>query len=166
MEKVIIIRYSEIYLKGKNRGFFERVFEDNLRNAIREFDLELVKQFGRYLVQKFAEEDAEQIVEKLKKVFGLHTLSLAYATSSDMDSIFEAAKLLCREEGTFKVESHRGDKKYPLPNIILTRIVRQHVRRKEQLVVLVDQQVNVPVLTRPQRKLVGVSTRQLVFSNV
>ena len=121
MEKVIIIRYSEIYLKGKNRGFFERVFEDNLRNAIREFDLELVKQFGRYLVQKFAEEDAEQIVEKLKKVFGLHTLSLAYATSSDMDSIFEAAKLLCREEGTFKVESHRGDKKYPLTSVEISK---------------------------------------------
>ncbi len=121
MEKVIIIRYSEIYLKGKNRGFFERAFETNLRRALQGVDAELIKQSGRYLVQNFAEYDTEEIVEKLKKVFGLHTLSVAYVTSSDMDSIFEAAKLLCREEGTFKVESHRGDKKYPLTSVEISK---------------------------------------------
>lgn len=121
MEKVIIIRYSEIYLKGKNRGFFERAFETNLRNAVKNYNLELVKQSGRYLVQKFAEEETDEIVDKLKKVFGLHTLSLAYITNSDMESIFEAAKCLCREEGTFKVESHRGDKKYPLTSVEISK---------------------------------------------
>ena len=87
MKKVIIIRYSEIYLKGKNRGFFERAFETNLRRAIEDFDAELIKNSGRYLVQNFPEDQTEEIIEKLKKVFGLHTLSLAYETSSDMDSI-------------------------------------------------------------------------------
>ena len=88
MERVIIIRYSEIYLKGKNRGFFERAFETNLRRALDGFDAELIKNSGRYLVQSFPEEQTEEIVEKLKKVFGLHTMSVAYETSSDMDSIF------------------------------------------------------------------------------
>ena len=121
MKKVIIIRYAEIYLKGKNRGFFERAFEKNLQSALDDFSCELVKQSGRYLVQDFAEEDAETIVERLKKVFGLHTLSLAYETSSDMESIFEAAKLVARSEGTFKVESHRGDKKYPLTSVEISK---------------------------------------------
>ena len=66
MKRVIIIRYSEIYLKGKNRGFFERAFEQNLRRAIAGYEAELVKQLGRYLVQNFAEEDTDEIVEKLK----------------------------------------------------------------------------------------------------
>ena len=121
MEKVIIIRYSEIYLKGKNRGFFERAFETNLRRAIDGFDAELIKNSGRYLVQNFPEDQTEEIIEKLKKVFGLHTLSLAYETSSDMDSIFEVAKLQARTEGTFKVESHRGDKKYPLTSVEISK---------------------------------------------
>ena len=121
MKRVIIIRYSEIYLKGKNRGFFERAFETNLRRALESFDAELIKNSGRYLVQEFPEEQTEEIVEKLKKVFGLHTLSVAYETSSDMDSIFEAAKLLTRTEGTFKVESHRGDKKYPLTSVEISK---------------------------------------------
>lgn len=121
MERVIIIRYAEIFLKGKNRGFFEKAFENNMRRALQGVDCELVKQSGRYLVQNFAEEETDEIVEKLKKVFGLHTLSVAYVTSSDMKSIFEAAKLLLKDSGTFKVESHRGDKKYPLTSVEISK---------------------------------------------
>ncbi|MBE7084836.1 MAG: tRNA 4-thiouridine(8) synthase ThiI [Clostridiales bacterium] len=121
MKQVLIIRYAEIWLKGKNRGFFERAFETNLTRAIKDFSCSLVKQSGRYLVCDFAEYETEAIIDKLKKVFGAHTISLAYETDSDMDSIFEAAKLICKNEGTFKVESHRGDKKYPLTSVEISK---------------------------------------------
>ncbi len=121
MKKVIIIRYSEIFLKGKNRGFFEKAFQTNLQRALDGVSCQLIKQSGRYLVEDFDESETDEIVERLKKVFGLHTLSVAIETSSDMNSIFEVAKTLCKNEGTFKVESHRGDKKYPLTSIELSR---------------------------------------------
>lgn len=121
MKRVIIIRYAELFLKGKNRGFFERAFEKNLQAALQGFRCELVKQSGRYLVQNFEEEETEAIVEKLQKVFGLHTLSVAYETSSDLTDIFETAKLILRPTGTFKVETHRGDKKYPLTSVEISR---------------------------------------------
>lgn len=121
MKKVIIIRYAELFLKGKNRGFFERAFETNLRRALRGFECELIKNSGRYLVQNFADYEAEEIMECLKKVFGIHTMSLAYETASDMQSIFEVAKTLIRPSGTFKVESHRGDKKYPMTSVEISK---------------------------------------------
>ena len=121
MKKVIIIRYSEIWLKGKNKGFFERAFETNLNRAVRDFNCELVKQSGRYLIQNFYEDEADAIIEKLKKVFGAHTISLAYETATDMDSLLEAALLVCNPCGTFKVESHRGDKKYPLTSVEISK---------------------------------------------
>ena len=34
MEKVIIVRYCEIHLKGKNRGYFEKIFMMNLEKAL------------------------------------------------------------------------------------------------------------------------------------
>ena len=120
MKRVIIIRYAELFLKGKNRGFFERAFEKNLQNAVRDFEHEFVKQSGRYLVQNFDEDETEAIVERLKKVFGVHTISVAYETSTDLTDIFETAKLILRPSGTFKVESHRGDKKYPLTSAQFT----------------------------------------------
>ena len=121
MKKVIIIRYAELFLKGKNRGFFERAFETNLRRALRGFECELIKNSGRYLVQNFADYEAEEIMECLKKVFGIHTMSLAYETASDMQSIFEVAKTLIRPSGTCKVESHRGDKKYPMTSVEISK---------------------------------------------
>ncbi len=121
MKKVIIIRYAELYLKGKNRGFFERAFENNLVRALKGIEHEFVKNTGRYLIKNFYEEDADCILDRLKKVFGVHTLSLAYETESDLDSIFEAAKLVSRTQGTFKVESHRGDKKYPLTSVEISK---------------------------------------------
>ncbi len=121
MKQVIIIRYSEIWLKGKNKGFFESAFINNLRRALQGFDCKLEKHSGRYFVSDFADYESDEIVAKLKKVFGTHTLSIAYETLSDMDSIFEAAKTLSREEGTFKVESHRGDKKYPLTSVEISK---------------------------------------------
>ena len=121
MNKVIIIRYAEIWLKGKNRGYFERMFETNLKAALKGIDHKFVKQCGRYLIEEFAEYETEEIVERLKKVFGVHTLSLAYETDADMNSIFETAKLVCKEEGTFKVESHRGDKRYPKTSVEISR---------------------------------------------
>ncbi len=121
MKKVIIIRYAEIYLKGKNKGFFERAFENNLQKALQGIEHTFVKNTGRYLVKDFYEEDAEAILQRLQKVFGAHSLSMAYETDSDLDSIFEAAKLVSRASGTFKVESHRGDKKYPLTSVEISR---------------------------------------------
>ena len=121
MKKVIMIRYAEIFLKGKNRGFFERMLEENIRKALQGVSCKLVKQNCRYAIEEFEDEQTEEIIEKLKKVFGIHTLSVAYETASDMESIFQTALPLCRESGTFKVESHRGDKQYPLTSVEISK---------------------------------------------
>lgn len=121
MKKVIIIRYAELFLKGKNRGFFEKAFEVNIERALKGIEHKLLRQSGRYLVDSFAEEEIEEILNRLKKVFGIHTFSVAYETDADMDSIFTTAKLVCKSEGTFKVVSHRGDKKFPLTSVEISR---------------------------------------------
>ena len=121
MKKVIIIRYAELFLKKKNRGYFETIFANNMEKALSGIPHALHKNTGRYLIDEFAEEDIETIIERLKKVFGLHTLSVAYETTTDMDAILEAALLVCKDEGTFKVESHRGDKRYPKTSVEISR---------------------------------------------
>lgn len=114
MEKVIIVRYAEIHLKGKNRGYFERVFCVNLEKALKGLRHELRRTSGRYLVAGFQDRDAEEICERIARVFGVHSYSLGYRVSNDLDSIFEAAKIVSPRLGTFKVDTHRADKKYPM----------------------------------------------------
>lgn len=121
MKKVIILRYAEMYLKGKNRGFFERVFSTNVERSLKGLRHELHRYSGRYLVEGFDESETDEIVSRLKKVFGIHSMSVAFETANDLDSIFEAAKAVCKPQGSFKVESHRGDKSYPLNSIEISR---------------------------------------------
>ena len=114
MEKVVIIRYSEIHLKGKNRGYFERVFAANMEKALKGIRHEIRRRSGRYLVENFEEGDEERIVKRLSKVFGIHSLSIGLKVPSDMNEIFAAAMQVSDESGTFKVETHRADKRFYL----------------------------------------------------
>ena len=117
MEKVIIIRYSEMHLKGKNRGWFERLFAVNLEKSLKGIKHEIHRQSGRYLVENFNESDIDLITAKLSKVFGIHSFSIGLKINSDMNEIFKAAQAVSKNFGTFKVETHRADKAFPLTSM-------------------------------------------------
>lgn len=121
MQKVIIIRYSEIFLKGKNKGFFEKTFFVNIERALKGYAHTLRRPSGRYIVADFDESQTDGFMSALKKVFGVHTLAVGYETSSSIDDVFAAASIVAPKEGTFKVEAHRGDKRYPLTSPEIAR---------------------------------------------
>ncbi len=114
MEKVVIVRYAEIHLKGRNRGYFERVFTVNLEKALKGLRHELRRTSGRYLIAAFDANDVDEICARVSRVFGVHSYSIGLRVSNDLDSIFAAALALCPTSGTFKVDTHRADKKYPM----------------------------------------------------
>lgn len=120
MEKVIIIRYSELFLKGKNRGYFENVFADNIERALKKYPHELKRPSGRYLIENFNSADEEDILSALKKVFGVHSYSVAIKVKSSVDEIASAAKLVTKKSGTFKVITNRADKTFPLHSVELS----------------------------------------------
>ena len=123
MEKVIIIRYCELYLKGKNRGYFERLFAVNIERSLKGIRHELRRKSGRYLIEGFEDNDVDRILAKLCKVFGIHTLSVAYKVTSDFDNIYAAARLVAPVCGTFKVETHRADKSFPMNSMQLSAAI-------------------------------------------
>ena len=120
MEKVIIIRYAEIHLKGKNRGYFERVFCVNLERAMKGLKHELHRTSGRYLVAGFDDAQTEEICGRISRVFGVHSYSVGLCVPYDLDSIYRAAQEVCPKEGSFKVATHRADKKYPMTSMELS----------------------------------------------
>ncbi len=114
MEQVIIIRYAEIHLKGKNRGWFERIFAVNMEKSLKGIRHEIHRYSGRYLIENFSDGDTDLILNRLSKVFGIHSYSVALKVGHDMEQIFCAAKEVSCDSGLFKVETHRADKKFPL----------------------------------------------------
>ncbi|MEG1509337.1 MAG: tRNA uracil 4-sulfurtransferase ThiI [Clostridia bacterium] len=112
MQKVILIRYGEIFLKGRNRGFFENCLINNIKTALKGFKYELIVSQCRYFIENFSEEDFFAILEKLKKVFGIYSISPATKVKTDIDVIKNVA-LEYSKAGTFKVKVNRADKSIP-----------------------------------------------------
>ena len=120
-EKVIIVRYCEIHLKGKNRGYFEQVFMNNLEKALAGIRHEIRRPSGRYVVENFDAERADEICERIRKVFGVHTLSVGVKVEADLEAIFAQILEISPDEGTFKIETNRADKHFPLDSMEINR---------------------------------------------
>ena len=113
MKKAIIIRYCEIHLKGKNRGFFEKLLKENIIKSLKGINFTFTPMHSRYLLEDFDENDYEIITEKLKKIAGIHTYSLAYVVPSTFDDILDAVSTVCKDKfGTFKIATNRADKNF------------------------------------------------------
>ena len=118
MKKIIIVRYCEIHLKGKNRGFFERLLQENVQKALEDIPHSMRILNARYLIENFNEDDYAEIEKKLLKVPGIHSFSQAYVVKSDLDKITECVKYLCDgKAGEFKVETNRADKTFPMTSV-------------------------------------------------
>ncbi len=118
MKKIIIVRYCEIHLKGKNRGFFERLLQENVQKALSDIPHSMRILNARYLIENFNEDDYAEIEKKLLKVPGIHSFSPAYVVKSDLDEITECVKYLCDGKvGEFKVETNRADKTFPMTSV-------------------------------------------------
>ncbi|MDE7400584.1 MAG: tRNA 4-thiouridine(8) synthase ThiI [Clostridia bacterium] len=161
MDKVIIVRYCEIHLKGNNRGFFERIFAENMEKALKGVKHEIRKQSGRYVIEGFIESDTEDIVRRLQKVFGVHTLSIALKVNTSLDKIFEAVKTVAPKSGTFKIDTHRADKTFPHNSMQINAEIGGR---------LLDFNSNLRVDVHNPQAVIGVDLREngtsLVFSDL
>lgn len=122
MDKVVVIRIGEIFLKGKNREYFESLLIKNIRNALKGVDCGFSRTQGRYYVENFAPEDEFEILSRLQRVFGIHSLSVADKVKTLADEDFSeiraslsavAAKIKAQRQGKilFRVTVKRADKR-------------------------------------------------------
>lgn len=124
MKTAIIIRYCEIHLKGKNRGYFEKMLRENIKKSLKNLDCDFTFMHSRYLIENYDENDYDAIAEKLLKIPGVHTFSKAIVTENDFEEILSAAKFLCEnKKGTFKIETNRADKTFPLNSMEISRLI-------------------------------------------
>ncbi len=116
MEHVLLIRYDEIHLKGLNRPFFERKLINSIKCALSGLDADVKKEQGRIYVYGVSEENTEEAVDRLTRVFGIHSISPAVGVDKDWPTIVSAAKDIMEraaansKKATFKCFCRRSDK--------------------------------------------------------
>ena len=121
MKEVILIRFGEIFLKGKNYFYFENTLFKNISWRLSKFKLNLIRTDGRFIVSDFNEVDKDEIIKNLKCVFGIVSISVASEIDTSLENIYSLIKNIKIVKDTFKVEVNRADKKFPVKSPELSR---------------------------------------------
>ncbi len=137
MYERILVRYGDLTLKGKNK----KMFIDRVNNLIREKvnnpNVKYEKNHDRLYILLNGE-DHNEVIKGLDKVSGLRSYSLVSKVDRDIESINKRALEVVEGElkdkvVTFKVESKRSDKLYPINSQEMAKIVASHVLRNTEL---------------------------------
>lgn len=114
----VLIHYSEIALKGDNRGFFEKKLISNIERSLGELSGEVKRISGRIIIDlnQVENPDIEAYKKSLKKVFGIHDFSFVLSSKQDIEEIERTIWKLAKgkEFVSFAVRTKRANKKFPL----------------------------------------------------
>ncbi|MDD2448009.1 MAG: tRNA 4-thiouridine(8) synthase ThiI [Tissierellia bacterium] len=127
MDRVISVSFGEIALKAGNRKYFEDKLIKQMRKAMSGITYEKIyKEQGKIYIEA-AEENFPQIINRLKKVFGLVYISPCIRIEKDFEEIKKASIEAAKEKmesgnfTTFKVDTNRGDKNFPMKSPEMSR---------------------------------------------
>jgi len=116
----IIVRCGEMFLKGGNLPYFENRLLQNTK-AITGIST-ITKLRGRLLLPYFPHHSS------LRRVFGIYSYSPALKAEKTLESIQKIALTLLRgKSGTFKIETRRSDKRFPLTSPQINKEVGQYI---------------------------------------
>ena len=129
MNEIFLLKHGEIVLKGLNRRGFEEKLMGNVKRRLRPLGHFKVytRQSTTYVEPQDEACDMDGAWEALRKVFGVVGLSRAYPCEKTPEAIVAAAKENLgpglRRAASFKVESKRADKSFPMSSIALSQYV-------------------------------------------
>ena len=122
MKKVIIIKYGELSTKKDNINYFISCLKDNIRNSIKD-DCKIIFDRGRMYIYS-NDENYNEILDKLKYIFGIHEINLGYKI--DGNNILDIENNLIelikdKKFKTFKVETKRSYKNYKMNSMEISK---------------------------------------------
>ena len=121
MEKVIIIKYAELTTKGDNINYFIKALKENIESSLEGINNTVKADKGRMYIYT---NEFDRVLDKLKHTFGIHEINVGYEVDTiDIDEIGTHLIELLKDKEitTFKVESKRSDKEYPLTSMDISR---------------------------------------------
>ncbi|HGH0794894.1 TPA: tRNA uracil 4-sulfurtransferase ThiI [Staphylococcus pseudintermedius] len=123
----ILVRYGELTLKGGNRKTFVSQLRSNVKRALMPLKgYEVKANRDRMYIQLEPEADIEEMMTRISKVFGVHSISPVLKLEKSMDVVYEHARLFAQnyEAGdSFKIEVKRSDKNFEYETFAIQRMV-------------------------------------------
>ena len=123
MERIILIRFGEIFLKGNNKNYFISLLKDNVKKAVEGIPCKFVSSQNRFYLERYDEQDETTLVDRLTKVFGLYNVSPSVKIATDVDEIAKICSQISPKSGKFRVTVNRADKKLSLNSMEISRMI-------------------------------------------
>ena len=122
MEKIILIKYGELTTKKANRNLFINRIYENMKLALENYDIKISKNRVRMFVEP-GNENIDEIVDIVKNIFGIHSIVIAYKVKTNIETIQDSVIKIASniDFQTFKVETDRADKSFPINSMELSR---------------------------------------------
>ncbi|MGM0830163.1 MAG: tRNA uracil 4-sulfurtransferase ThiI [Bacillota bacterium] len=129
----ILVRYGEISTKGRNRKMFTAKLRENILQALKDFPTISVSASRDRLHIQLGEENGEEIIPRLEKIFGIQSFSPVVKVAQDIEEINQAGLALVQKSftpgKTFKVSARRADKKFSMDTNELNYEVGSYILR-------------------------------------
>ncbi|MBS6546515.1 MAG: tRNA 4-thiouridine(8) synthase ThiI [Butyricicoccus pullicaecorum] len=128
MKEVLLLKCGEIVLKGLNRKTFEDKLVNNIKRRLKHVaPCEVNMRQSVIYVWIEEESDADAIMEAVKKIFGIALICRAAVCDKTLEAMQETAETYLAdriaEAKSFKVETKRGDKRFPMTSIQVSQEV-------------------------------------------
>lgn len=118
MNKLIMIKYGELTTKKANRKTFINILNNNILKVLHGYSVNIKKDRVRMYIE-CDENDITEITEKLQKIFGLHSIVICHKVNTNIDEISSKVLELLKNTKfkTFKINTKRADKKFPISSM-------------------------------------------------
>ena len=119
--KIILIKYGELTTKGANRNLFINILYNNIKKALKNYNVKIVKNRVRMFIE--TEDNLDEIANILKNIFGIHSIVVATRVNTNTEEIEINALDIAKSTDfkTFKVETSRTDKNFPISSMDFSR---------------------------------------------
>ena len=129
----VLIRYHEIALKKGNRAYFTELLKRNILASVKDLGAKEIRSLPARLVLTFRNEiDSDTLSKRISSVFGIANFSLVQRTERDIDQL--RSQILTGLNGahfsSFRIDTQRGDKSFPLNSPEINRQLGAAVREK------------------------------------
>ena len=126
-----MIKYGELTTKKANRKVFINLLENNIKNILSNLNYKIIKDRSRMYIEC---DDEIEVVNRLKKVFGIHGIVVAYKVNTNIDDIKnKVLDLIDKTQKTFKVNTKRADKSFEIHSMDFNRIIATHILKNTEL---------------------------------
>jgi len=123
MDKMILIKYGELTTKKQNRNLFINYLYNNIKEKLKDYNVKIIKNRVRMYIE--TDDNIDEIVDILSKIFGIHSIVVAYKVDTNTDSIKNKVLELVSDMNfkTFKVETKRSDKSFPIQSMEFNNVI-------------------------------------------